>query len=237
MLTQRTGIFCLDAGAQSLSIAWIHDDHVYSWKTDGCRQSDRLDRGLAQIAEKVGQPWSSIKTLVVNIGPGRFTSIRVGMAAILGIATAFDTPIWPLSGLAGDAYRYYLATHPQGRIPASDTGHLGTQTYAVLRDARMHEVYTGVYMCHAGQITQREKERIQPIAHIATWQQQQQGACLVGDTELLNSTTSDSSWTWAEAGVVAAYYHSQLGLLTTLSANEVRPQYLREQVASLPKDK
>jgi tRNA threonylcarbamoyladenosine biosynthesis protein TsaB len=94
-----------------------------------CRQADR------SLKEMDG--------LAVSIGPGSFTSLRIGLSTAKGIAYALDKPLLPLSSLA------ILAAGARSAI---------TQTSGVLLvpmiDARRMEVYCAAYSPELEQVAE-----------------------------------------------------------------------------------
>jgi tRNA threonylcarbamoyladenosine biosynthesis protein TsaB len=66
-----------------------------------------LDRGsetwlvptLASLCAELGFRLADVEGVVVTIGPGAFTGLRVGLAAALGVAVAAKAPVAPVSSL------------------------------------------------------------------------------------------------------------------------------------------
>jgi len=79
-----------------------------------------------------GVPLSGVEGFAVTIGPGSFTSLRVGLATVKGLAFGGDAPVAAVSTLAA------LAWEAGGRD--------GTPIAAAL-DARRGEVYGAVFRC------------------------------------------------------------------------------------------
>lgn len=73
-----------------------------------------------------------VDALVVGIGPGGFTGVRLGVAVVQGLAYAADKPVVALSSLVALA---------QAAADLSD----GDVTVLVANDARMKQVYWAVY--------------------------------------------------------------------------------------------
>jgi len=64
------------------------------------RGSDtRLMPWAQALAAEAGIPLSALDGVAVGAGPGAFTGLRVGLAAALGLATALDCPVVPVSTL------------------------------------------------------------------------------------------------------------------------------------------
>lgn len=68
--------------------------------------------------------------IILSAGPGAFTGLRVGASVALGLATAWQAPILPVSSLA---------------LLAASAANGEAATVLALLDARMHAVYAGLY--------------------------------------------------------------------------------------------
>lgn len=96
----------------------------------------------AQIHSEVLWPWiqklmiearldyQQLDRLVVGNGPGGFTSLRMGLSLVQGIALAHTLPIYPVSSLLNVASQCTVA-----------------KRVMVIMDARMGEVYTQRFEC------------------------------------------------------------------------------------------
>ena len=80
---------------------------------------------------------ASVECFAVSIGPGSFTSLRVGLATVKGLAFGSDSPVAPVSTLAALAWEAVRAA-----------GSTEVDVAAAL-DARRGEVYGGVFRCSA----------------------------------------------------------------------------------------
>jgi len=56
------------------------------------RHAELLLACMGEILAERGIPWSGIDRVSVNVGPGSFTGIRIGLAAALGLAEAGGPP-------------------------------------------------------------------------------------------------------------------------------------------------
>lgn len=87
------------------------------------------------LAER-GLRYGNLDALAISHGPGSFTSLRIGLGIMQGIALAHDLPIHPVSSLDATA---------EAHDPACQIAHL-----KVIMDARMDEVYVADYGLQAG---------------------------------------------------------------------------------------
>lgn len=101
-----------------------------------------VDSLLADSGMTIGQ----CDAIAFSRGPGAFTGVRIGAAVAQGIALGTDLPLLPVSTLACLALRGAMR---------SQRDHV-----AVALDARMSQVYLGLYSHHAGRVTAVVPERL-----------------------------------------------------------------------------
>jgi tRNA threonylcarbamoyladenosine biosynthesis protein TsaB len=85
-----------------------------------------------QLLQKHGVRLRQLDVIAVDTGPGSFTGLRIGVGFAQGLAYASDLPVLGVSSLAALA-----ATCTGGKVLAAI-------------DARMKQVYWGIYNCDAG---------------------------------------------------------------------------------------
>ena len=73
--------------------------------------------------------------IVLGLGPGSYTGLRVGASYALGLARAWNVPVLGVSTLEG------MAARTNGKV-------------AVALEARKGNVYGGIYRVHAGEVVQ-----------------------------------------------------------------------------------
>lgn len=87
---------------------------------------------IARVFEETGASPRDVEGVVVGIGPGPFTGLRVGIAAAKAFATGLGVPLLPISGHEAVAY---------GEMPDNeDAGPV-----RVLQDARRRELFVTEY--------------------------------------------------------------------------------------------
>ena len=94
---------------------------------------------------------ADMDALAVAAGPGSFTGLRIGMAAVKGLAWASDKPCVPVSTL--EAMAWPLA-HMEGVVVCA-------------MDARRGQVYNALFSCAGGQITRLTPDRAVGLDQLA----------------------------------------------------------------------
>lgn len=90
---------------------------------------------------------SDLDAIAVGVGPGAFTGVRLGVAAVQGLGIAARLPVLPVASL--DAIASQLIQTPA----FIDSG---AQSFVIAVDARMDEVYWASYQAVANQLPQRQ---------------------------------------------------------------------------------
>lgn len=154
-------LVAIDCTGQTCSVALLHGGQVIERRSPpGERQSERLLVWLEQVLAQAGLPGTAVDGLAVAIGPGAFTGVRLALAAVQGLALAWDRPVVPVSSLAALAWMSLMPqaadADPAGKAAADDgaggsDNPAGTSTAGAdaglplltTLDARMDEVYAG----------------------------------------------------------------------------------------------
>ena len=90
---------------------------------------------------------SSLDAIAIGNGPGAFTGVRLGVAAVQGLAIAARLPVLPVASL--DAIASQLIKTPE--FISS-----GAQSFVIAVDARMEETYWASYRVVPNQLPQRQ---------------------------------------------------------------------------------
>ena len=175
---------------------------------------------LAEAGMQLGQ----LDAIAVDRGPGSFTGVRIGTAVVQGLAYSTDLPVVPISSLATLAQAVWL-----------QAGH--TQVLALI-DARMQEVY-GAHYCYQGTEMQLVGEE-QVGALSALLSNDVTDYYCVGSgcrqyAELLQAHShyhllTASGLDFPRAGVLAGLAVSAYQRNEQVSAEQLEPSYLRNQV-------
>jgi tRNA threonylcarbamoyladenosine biosynthesis protein TsaB len=168
-------ILSLDTTQSALCLALIRGAEVLASVTDnsGLPHSQRLFPLLDELLKNQALAISEIDLLAVNVGPGSFTGLRVGIAAVKGLAATLGKPAMGVS--AFDAL-------------AQAAGVIDVPVIALINAAK-GEMYCGVRQLQAN-------GAIRPLREdcVRTWEQLRIE---------LQSQFGDSEVVWAGSGATA----------------------------------
>jgi tRNA threonylcarbamoyladenosine biosynthesis protein TsaB len=138
----------VDTSSQTGSLAVLRDDAILGVLSTSSDEaySSRMFRHLEYILSEVGIGLSAIDLYSVLSGPGSFTGLRVGLAAVKGWAEVYERPIAAVSGLE--------AVASEARVLRS--------TIAAIQDARRGQIFAALYARGDGRLELR-----QPV-HVAS---------------------------------------------------------------------
>lgn len=108
---------------------------------------------IDSLMSNAGLQSTDLDSLAFGCGPGSFTGVRIATGIIQGIAFALDLPVVPVSNLAAVAQDFF--------------DHNEENLAFVAMDARMNEIYWGVYQRNAsGFAALLDKEAVLPASEI-----------------------------------------------------------------------
>lgn len=131
-------ILAVDSSAKTASVAVVDGKTLVSecFVNAGLTHSRTLmpmvDNALSQADIKIGE----IDAFCVNAGPGSFTGIRIGVAAIKGLALCENKPCAGVSTLESVAYNFI----DENCVVCASM------------DARCNQVYTALFRCENGRV-------------------------------------------------------------------------------------
>ena len=122
----------IETAFETCSVALEHDGSVrIRTRTEPRAHGRLLLPFIDELLTEAGLAYRDLDALVVDRGPGSFTSLRIGLGVAQGLALAHDLPIHPVSSLA--------------MIGAAGRDSDGPARVVAAMDARMGEVYTAVF--------------------------------------------------------------------------------------------
>ena len=130
-------ILALDTSTESCSVALLFEGQLFEQSIMTQREhSQRILGMMDALFNDAGTTLAAIDAVAFGRGPGSFTGVRVAVSVAQGIAFASDLPVIPVSTLAAVA---------QAAIELN-----AGQQIAVAMDARMGEIYTGLFVNQYG---------------------------------------------------------------------------------------
>ena len=134
-------LLALDTSTEACSVALRSGDAF--WHLDEvCPQqhSKRILPMVQQLLTEAGLSLQQLDGIVFGQGPGSFTGVRIGVGVAQGLAFGAEVPVYGVSTLAAMAQAAYRLQGARSVISAID--------------ARMAEVYLGVFALDANQLMQ-----------------------------------------------------------------------------------
>lgn len=107
---------------------------------------------ITDMLKNAGLAVSDVDALAIAHGPGSFTGVRIGVAAVKGLAFAEDLPCVGVSTLEAMAMRFNGVPYT-GRILTA-------------MDARCNQVYTALFSCENGVVARLTPDEALPIAEL-----------------------------------------------------------------------
>lgn len=115
--------------ACSLALLW-HGQVVSRHETAALQHAELLLPWVRELLQEAGASLKGLDAIAFGRGPGSFTSLRIGIGAVQGLAWGVELPVIPLSSLAAVAEQ--VESRPG-------------QVIVVAMDARMGEVFHGQF--------------------------------------------------------------------------------------------
>jgi tRNA threonylcarbamoyladenosine biosynthesis protein TsaB len=175
-----TTILAVDTSTEACSVALQIGNETIAQYADEPRSHSRLlmpmvQQVLAEAQIKVNQ----LDAIGVSIGPGSFTGLRIGFAAVQGMAYGAEIPVTPVSTLELIAATY----RRQQNIQAGDV--------ITLLDARMSEFNLGRYRLDKNnQIVALEADQLVSTEQALELIKANQPSAIIGDVgNLFESAT------------------------------------------------
>ncbi len=147
-------ILGIETSTKTGSIAIVSEKAVvaqYSLNIE-VTHSERLMSTIDRVLKDSGTDMKDISGFAVSIGPGSFTGLRIGLAAVKGLALATGKPLAGISTLEILARNLPFAAYP----------------VCPLLDARKNEVYCGVYRFENAVPVQVMQDAVLPIKELAS---------------------------------------------------------------------
>ena len=141
-------ILAIDSSAKTASVAVVQDTHLLSacFVNAGLTHSRTLMAMVDHALRQADLTADAVDAFAVNAGPGSFTGVRIGVAAVQGLAAVGARPCAGVSTLESIAYGF------------CDTD----AVICAAMDARCGQVYTALFSIENGAVTRLTKDEAMP---------------------------------------------------------------------------
>jgi tRNA threonylcarbamoyladenosine biosynthesis protein TsaB len=135
-------ILAVDTTTPSGSVALLEDEALLGevGLDSGATHSARLFRSVDFLLGALGREIGAVDAFAVAAGPGSFTGLRIGIAAVKSLAFAGGKPVAPVSSLLALA----------AKLVGEETGPL----VCPLLDAKKDEIYAALFEAAPGGLTE-----------------------------------------------------------------------------------
>jgi tRNA threonylcarbamoyladenosine biosynthesis protein TsaB len=224
-------LLAFDTSTEQLAVALCHGPHhLHHQEAGGARASARLVPAVMALLAQAGITLGQLDAVAFGAGPGAFTGLRTSAAVAQGLALGAAKTVLALDSLmivAEDA-----RTQLSSQVPSTSTLDI-----AVAMDARMDEVYAGLYRWTgaAWQGLAAPALYSLPALAAAGWDAQAWcGSALTAFGDRLTGIAATARRVAAEqdrAGAMLRVAQQQWAAGRTLDAAQALPLYLRDKVA------
>jgi tRNA threonylcarbamoyladenosine biosynthesis protein TsaB len=147
-MTSALKFLAFDTSTDMMSVALSHGDQTWHHHgVGGANASAQLIPSIHRLLAQAQLQLSDLTALVVGQGPGSFTGLRTACAVAQGLALGANLKVIPVDSLkavAEDARQALLDAQDSEPFNPLEDLHI-----ASVMDARMSEVYVGVYRWQA----------------------------------------------------------------------------------------
>jgi len=160
-------LLAIETSGEACSVALgIGDELLVRHEHAPLGHAERLLPFVRAVLAEAGFQLAKLDAIVFGQGPGSFTSLRIGIGAVQGLAWGAGLPVVPVSSLQA------LASQPDSA---------GISEVQVATDARMGEVFHCRYKIDAaGWPMALEAEQVSPPAHLVRQLESVEHSTLLG---------------------------------------------------------
>ena len=226
-------LLAIESATKRAGVALLQDGEVTA-ELEGGERDHHAERLLPMIDELLGTAgWklADVNAFAISLGPGGFTSLRIGLATLKGLAFGSGLPVAAVSTLEALAHAAWAA----GRADVDES-------VCALLDARRGELYAGAYRrtpeaaltcalddCVIGPaaLASRLEGRVRLVGEGAALC----GVEIAGRAEHAEVTIDPGPALWPTAASVGVLGHAALAAGGACAAGSLVPRYLRRAQA------
>lgn len=160
----------VDTSAKSVSAALVEDGMLLAQYSQCCglTHSRTLMPMVEALLCNTGRKREELSRLAVSAGPGSFTGVRIGIAAVKGLAWALEKPAVGVSTL--EAMAWHALGQPEGTV------------ICCAMDARRGQLYNALFALRGGQPERLTPDRAISLEELAQEEKMRAGRTfVVGD--------------------------------------------------------
>ncbi len=209
-------ILAIEASAKAASVCISEDGKILGevFLNCGLTHSVTIMPSVEWLLKTTGLCLSDIDRLAITRGPGSFTGLRIGIAAVKGLAFGADLRCCGVSTLECAAY----GAKTCGKI------------ICAVMDARAGQVYNALFSTEDGSLKRLCPDRAIKISELEKELSSYEDVVLTGDGALLCYEALGKKYTLAPEHMRyqrAAYVASLGETAECISAGELLPEYIR----------
>ncbi len=209
-------ILAIEASAKAASVCITEDGKILGevFLNCGLTHSVTVMPSVEWLLKSTGLCLTDIDRIAITRGPGSFTGLRIGMAAVKGLALGADIPCCGISTLECAAYG------------AKDCGKI----ICAVMDARAGQVYNSLFRVENGSLTRICPDRAIKISELRDELSAYEDVVLTGDGALLCYEALGEKYALAPEHIRyqrAAYVAALAETAEYVPAGELLPEYIR----------
>lgn len=209
-------ILAIDSSAKAASVAIVEDSKILGevFLNCGLTHSVTVMPSVEWLLDMTGLKISDIDRIAITEGPGSFTGLRIGMAAVKGLAWACDIPCVGVSTLETIAHGVLAY---DGIICA-------------VMDARANQVYNALFESKGGKITRLCEDRAITIPELLAELSDKEKVTFAGDGAEICYKASEGKFGIASENIRYQKASSVAELSADkkpVTAQEISIQYIR----------
>ena len=224
-----TKLLAIETSAEACSVALAVGGEIREkFEHAPMRHAEILLPAIHSLLAEADMPLSRLDAIAFGRGPGSFTSLRIGIGVVQGLAWGADLPVVPVSSLAAVAQQ------------AMDLSG-GKRPVCVAMDARMQEVFSCQFLADGNGLARAiDEERVCSPAAVRIVADEAFIAAGNGfkrypELEALAGRADQCfSDIWPRAAMVIRLAKDWLSGHEALPAMQAQPVYVRNKVADKP---
>jgi tRNA threonylcarbamoyladenosine biosynthesis protein TsaB len=223
-------ILAIDATTEACSVALFCDGEVDQlFELAPRRHTELILPMVRNLLANAGISMNQLDAIAVDQGPGSFTGVRIGVGVAQGLAFALDKPLIPVSSLAAMAYAAYQE--------------LGVPSILSTIDARMSEIYWGLFHCSVDSVNLQGEESVNNVNQLIEVTEKECLAVGTGIQTYMSEIDTTSyiridvreSLLYPTAKSIAVLASRTTESIDWITPDSIEPVYLRNNIAQTVK--